>query len=272
MHYPYETRRAPRRSRDQQVVPRQLAVEIAQERDQLYDMVMRLKAQNEELQTRLAAEAERRQAQMARPVEMIPAESDTLTSLRDEHAELQETLVRTKEQMRALEARLETMQEHQTRALKESDEAQSEREKALARAESRAQNLLKDLSRLKNRHDLELSGSEERARREAILSFLPMRDNLMRALELLDDRDNPWAQGMEQLLEQFDVVLTSHEIVELAKRGDLFDPSIHEAVGAAPLTEEIAPGEITHVARQGFSFGDQGTLIRPAQVVVASGS
>jgi molecular chaperone GrpE len=57
------------------------------------------------------------------------------------------------------------------------------------------------------------------------------------------------------------------EAIEVAE-GEPFDPELHEAVQAVP-TDEHPEGSVIAVVQQGYRFSD-GTLLRPARVVVAS--
>ncbi len=51
-----------------------------------------------------------------------------------------------------------------------------------------------------------------------------------------------------------------------AKRGQLFDPNLHEAMGQMPESE-IPPGSISQLIQRGYTLSDR--LVRPAKVMVA---
>jgi molecular chaperone GrpE len=103
--------------------------------------------------------------------------------------------------------------------------------------------------------------------RAALLPLLPVLDTLERALTAgSSDRDF------------YDGVATTHRLFTRALReagahlvesvGRPFDPAMHEAVATMP-SGGVEPGTVVREVRRGYRLGHE--LLRPAQVVVASG-
>jgi molecular chaperone GrpE len=107
------------------------------------------------------------------------------------------------------------------------------------------------------------------ARRRMLLErFLPVLDNLQRALasnaggETLRD-------GVEQTLRGFEAVLANEGVKPMEVRGEPFDPRIAEAVGTLPA-DGAAEDTVVEVTQKGYTLGDD--VLRPAKVIVAKRS
>jgi molecular chaperone GrpE len=106
----------------------------------------------------------------------------------------------------------------------------------------------------------------ERARTSA--EWLPVLDNLERALEHAEAEPGAVIQGVRSVLEQARDVITRLGFPRRNDEGEPFDPARHEAVST--VADSDAPdGTVVHVVRPGYGNGE--TQLRPAQVVVAKG-
>ena len=106
----------------------------------------------------------------------------------------------------------------------------------------------------------------EYAKAEQIKVLLPVFDNIDRAGEF-NPESADYIKGIELIVKQFASLAEKLSLVEVAKVGDTFDPSLHEAV---MHIEDEALGEnvIAEVLQKGYKIGD--TVIRPAMVKVAN--
>jgi molecular chaperone GrpE len=102
-------------------------------------------------------------------------------------------------------------------------------------------------------------------RRSLLERFLPVLDNLERALE-----SNAGAEmlraGIEQTLRGFEAVLAGEGVKPIEVKGKPFDPRLAEAIGTSPRDGE-ADDTVVDVAQKGYMLGDE--LLRPAKVIVA---
>jgi molecular chaperone GrpE len=98
-----------------------------------------------------------------------------------------------------------------------------------------------------------------------VLNFLPVLDDLERALELAGDASDAWLEGVRLVEQKFRGVLEAAGVTEIEALGLPFDPKRHEAVTAAPGPE----GRVVQVTRRGYVLQER--VIRPASVVVGSG-
>jgi molecular chaperone GrpE len=101
----------------------------------------------------------------------------------------------------------------------------------------------------------------------SVLNFLPVLDDLERAVESPHDdiKDHPWVTGVELVMSKFRSVLESAGVTEILALGAAFDPAKHEAVGSAPGPD----GTVVRVLRRGYLLNDR--VIRAAMVLVGDG-
>ena len=100
---------------------------------------------------------------------------------------------------------------------------------------------------------------------DIVSSFLPVVDNLEKAVGSKTD-DEGYKQGVELVLKQFTDVLTSLGVKEIETVGTTFNPEYHEAVSSVQ-DENLGEKEIKEVYRKGYQIGDR--VIRHAMVVVS---
>lgn len=114
----------------------------------------------------------------------------------------------------------------------------------------------------------EVSKDVERGRRQLIVSFLDVLDNLDRALAAAADRaSDPVLQGVSLARQQFIATLEGLGVARVDPLGQPFDPVQHEAVATAPATDAAPDGQVVGVVRPGYLIGEE--VLRPAMVAVA---
>ena len=100
----------------------------------------------------------------------------------------------------------------------------------------------------------------------AIEKFLPVYDNLSRALEQ-ETADAAYKKGVEMTMTGLVEILKKLEVTVYGAPGDLFDPNLHNAVMHID-DDNYKEGEIVQVFQKGFSLGDK--VIRHAMVQTAN--
>lgn len=125
-----------------------------------------------------------------------------------------------------------------------------------------------DLANYKRRVEQERAEQRRLARAALVLSILPVHDDFGRAAETLDGAlaDDGWVRGVLAIQRKLAALLEGMGVEEIPAAGEPFDPSLHEAVGAAPGPENVC----LDVAQRGYSL--DGGVLRPALVVVGDGS
>ncbi len=149
----------------------------------------------------------------------------------------------------------------------QSSEFATELAAAKALADERYQDLQYARAEIDNvRKRVERSAFERLAfaRRQLLERFLPVLDNLQRALAF--DDSEALRGGLQATLRGFEGVLTSEQVVALETVGKPFDPHLAEAI-ATRETSDYADDIVIEEAQRGYRMGDD--LLRPALVVVA---
>ncbi|HET9029917.1 MAG TPA: nucleotide exchange factor GrpE, partial [Candidatus Aquilonibacter sp.] len=104
-------------------------------------------------------------------------------------------------------------------------------------------------------------------RKSVLLRFLPVMDNLERALQFNTSGDDKLRGGIEQTLKGFEAVLGSEGVKAIDVKGKPFDPRVAEAIGTLPANDGVSDDTVVEVAEKGYTIGDE--LLRPAKVLVA---
>ena len=100
----------------------------------------------------------------------------------------------------------------------------------------------------------------------AIEKFLPVYDNLSRALEQ-ETEDIAYKKGVEMTMNGFMEILTKLDVTVYGEPGDIFDPEKHNAVMHIE-DDNYKEGEIVQVFQKGFILG--GKVVRFAMVQTAN--
>ncbi len=147
-----------------------------------------------------------------------------------------------------------------------------ELQKQLAEAQSKVaeykdgwQRSVADFQNYKRRVDAERTETYQVAVGNIIKSYLPVLDDLERALTARP-ADLAWADGIELICRKLQSILEAEGIKRIEAEGKQFDPNFHEAVSLESVDGHES-GQVIAVIRNGYILGDK--VIRPAQVRVA---
>lgn len=103
-------------------------------------------------------------------------------------------------------------------------------------------------------------------RADTVTKFLPVYDNLVRALEQ-STADEAYRKGVEMIMTQFKDILGRLGVTEIESVGQTFDPALHNAV-MHDVDEEQGENIIVQELQKGFRMGDK--VIRFAMVKVVN--
>ena len=101
---------------------------------------------------------------------------------------------------------------------------------------------------------------------DALIQFLPVYDNLARALATPTE-DEAYRKGVELIMTQFNTTMEKLGIEKIESLGKTFDPTVHNAVMHEENAEK-GENEIVEVFQEGFKIGDK--IVRFAMVKVAN--
>ena len=139
-------------------------------------------------------------------------------------------------------------------------------EQELAGANDRYLRLLAEYDNFRKRSQKEKDNLYGEIRANAVKEFLPVYDNLERALAA-ETTDEAYRKGVEMIMTQFSKTLEKLGVTEIKSLGEKFDPQFHNAVMHVD-DEEKGENEIVEVFQKGFMLGDK--VIRFAMVKVAN--
>ena len=116
---------------------------------------------------------------------------------------------------------------------------------------------------LKEKMDLMKNASES-----VIVSFLPVIDDLERALNAIDISDNleTTKEGINLIYNKFKDFTKQNGVVEIEAKGLALDTDHHEAITKIPAPSEDLKGKIVEVVQKGYMLNDK--VIRYAKVVI----
>lgn len=138
--------------------------------------------------------------------------------------------------------------------------------KALKESEERYLRLAAEYDNFRKRSAKERDAIFADARADAVLKFLPVYDNLVRAISAMA-ADDPGRKGVEMTLAQFETVLNKLGVTPIPALGEQFDPEFHNAVMHVE-DEEQEENIIVEEFEKGFKMGDK--VIRFSMVKVAN--
>lgn len=161
-----------------------------------------------------------------------------------------------------------------TEAPKEEPKVEKEPEKpaepsadALLKAEKdRYLRLLAEYDNYRKRSSKERESIYQDVRADTVTKFLPVYDNLVRALDQATC-DEAYRKGVEMIMTQLRDILSRMGVTEIESLGQKFDPALHNAV-MHEEDETKGEGEIVQELQKGFKMGDK--VIRFAMVKVAN--
>ncbi|MGH7218118.1 MAG: nucleotide exchange factor GrpE [Candidatus Microsaccharimonas sp.] len=148
------------------------------------------------------------------------------------------------------------------------EDIQNEFEQQLGELTLDLQRTRADFENYRKRVDAEKTAAREYGQAHAVLKLLPVVDNIERAIAYTPEelKDNPWAQGVANLVKNLDKSLEGLNVKRIdATTGVEFNPELHEAI----QFDEDATGEKEVIAEElqaGYTLN--GNVIRHAMVKV----
>ena len=126
-----------------------------------------------------------------------------------------------------------------------------------------------EFANYKKRVERERAQSFKNASGKVILQFLPVLDDLERAMADRPAEGNgaSWAEGIDLVYRKLQQILEAEGVKPMDAEGAMFDPTLHEAVVSMP-SDEHESGQIIEVMQRGYTIGDR--VLRPAMVRVAA--
>ena len=125
-----------------------------------------------------------------------------------------------------------------------------------------------DFDNYRKRTLKDLQEEKRRAKEDVVREFLPVIDNLERAVSASSGASDVTAiiEGVRMVLKLFEDQAARLGLTKVKAVGERFDPAVHDAIQQVE-TDDHPPGTVIAEVVAGFRLGDK--LVRPAMVVVA---
>lgn len=153
-----------------------------------------------------------------------------------------------------------------TEEKKEAEKAEKVIDSAIAALNDKYLRLCAEYDNFRRRSQKEKDSLYNDVKADTLLKFLPVYDNLVRALNTPTE-DEAYRRGVEMTMNQFNSTMEKLGVTKIECLGQKFDPALHNAVMHVD-DETLGENEIAEVFQEGFMLGDK--VIRFAMVKVAN--
>lgn len=150
----------------------------------------------------------------------------------------------------------------------EEDEAKADASVSdeLAKLNDKYLRLMAEYDNYRKRTQKEKESIYPEAKANVTAEFLPVLDNLERALSSASDAD-PLCEGLKMVMKQFETALKSVGCEYIEAVGQKFDPNLHNAVMHVD-DEELGENVVVEEFQKGYKIGDR--IVRHSMVKVAN--
>jgi molecular chaperone GrpE len=165
----------------------------------------------------------------------------------------------SREELERKVAQLQAMLEESMSRARDTQERLKDTHDRLLRLAAEFDNFKKRAA--KERDDLQKFGIER-----LLKDFLPVADNLERALDHAEEHDlRQVIEGVKLVQKLLENTLAKHGVTGFSALGQPFDPNLHEAL--MQQESDAPPGTVVSEMSRGYKLNER--LVRPAAVVVA---
>jgi len=128
--------------------------------------------------------------------------------------------------------------------------------------------MVADFDNYRKQTEKQVSSKIEASRAEILLKFLNIRDDYLRALNMIkhDNQDAVIIEGLQGILKNFDNLLSSEGVVEIESVGTPFDPNIHDALNFS-YSDRLPENTVTNEIRKGYMYNNK--VLRPSLVEIS---
>ena len=124
-----------------------------------------------------------------------------------------------------------------------------------------------EFDNFRKRTEKEKSQMYEVGAKDIIEKILPVVDNFERGLDVAEDKEDPFVQGMEKIYKQFLTALDGMGVKAIEAVGNEFNPDFHNAVMHVE-DENFGENEVAEEFQKGYMYRD--SVVRHSMVKVAN--
>jgi molecular chaperone GrpE len=125
--------------------------------------------------------------------------------------------------------------------------------------------MMADFDNYRKQMEKQFHSKVEGGKAEILLKFLSIRDDYLRALEMVKQNkpDAAIIEGLKGILKNFDNLLSSEGVIEIESVGTPFDPNIHDAINFS-YSDDLPEDTVTKELRKGYMLNNK--VLRPSIV------
>ena len=131
----------------------------------------------------------------------------------------------------------------------------------------RVKRQMAEFENFRKRTEKEKAGMYAVGAKDVIEKILPVVDNFERGLDVAEDKEDPFVQGMEKIYKQFLTALDGMGVKTIEAVGNEFNPDFHNAVMHVE-DETVGENIIVEEFQKGYMYKD--SVIRHSMVKVAN--
>ena len=133
---------------------------------------------------------------------------------------------------------------------------------------SKLRYMMADFDNYRKQTEKQLSSKVEASKAEILLKFLNIRDDYLRALEMVSQSKSEAViiEGLQGILKNFDNLLNSEGVIEIESVGTPFDPNIHDAINFT-YSDDVPENTVTNEIRKGYMLNNK--VLRPTLVEIS---
>jgi len=154
-------------------------------------------------------------------------------------------------------------------ALAEAQQHSRDLEARLRSVSSAYKQLQEDMEQARQRQERHAKLQRDIQRGELVASLFEPLENLRRSIDAVSKDETVSVEakeGLGHVSKQFLTAFTDLGLEETGAVGETFDPNVHEALGAMPVTDEAQDDLIIEVFSKGYRIGSR--LLQPARVII----
>jgi molecular chaperone GrpE len=128
--------------------------------------------------------------------------------------------------------------------------------------------MMADFDNYRKQMEKQFYSKVEASKAEILLKFLSIRDDYLRALEMVKQNKSDMViiEGLQGILKNFDNLLSSEGVIEIESVGTPFDPNIHDAINFT-YSDNLPENTVTKEIRKGYMLNNK--VLRPSVVEIS---
>jgi len=129
--------------------------------------------------------------------------------------------------------------------------------------------MMADFDNYRKQIEKQMASTIESNKSNLLSSFLTIRDDYQRALEMIKknkDLDDVFLNGLEGILKNLDNILQSEGVIQIETIGKIFDSNKHDVISFS-YNDDLPENTITNEIRVGYMLNDK--VLRPSLVEIS---